>query len=287
MDGSGPDGLALFVWASKAVYLAAALLSAGLAIHVAMGIADRGASRRLHDLAALFSVIAALLLGVRLLAINAQLAGSLTHALDETSVSLLWKVYSAAIVAFSVGALLIVLSALFRSRALALLGSLVVAASFVLTGHIHDDSAFLVLALILLAHLAIAAFWVAAPISLWPSRRIDQPTLVARMRGFSRVAVIAVPLLFVAGAVLAVRLTGSINGMIATGYGQLLLVKIAVATAALGLGAVNRAVVTRRLEGDFENGKRLLRRSLAGESLLFLLAIGIVAWITTVVGPPM
>ncbi len=70
----------------------------------------------------------------------------------------------------------------------------------------------------------------------------------------------------------------------ATAYGRLILVKIAAAAGALGLGALNKIWVTRQLSVDPQGGRAALRITLSVDACLFATALAAVAAATTVVG---
>ena len=88
-----------------------------------------------------------------------------------------------------------------------------------------------------------------------------------------------------AGAYLALRLSGGVLALFTTTYGQLLLAKLTVATVALGLGAINKQLVSRRFAKDPAGAQRLLRLTLTADTVLFFAAFAIIAWATTVSGP--
>lgn len=73
--------------------------------------------------------------------------------------------------------------------------------------------------------------------------------------------------------------------MIATAYGQLLLAKLVLAGAALGLGALNKVSLTARLRDAPVQARGQLRASLAAEAVLFAGALVLVALATTIAGP--
>jgi putative copper export protein len=133
---------------------------------------------------------------------------------------------------------------------------------------------------------AIAAFWLAGPITLWPTRNLDDATVTARVTRFSNFAVAAVPLLFVLGLWLALLLAGGWSALLTSLYGQLLLAKLGAATVALALGAYNKTIVTKRLRTAPEAGRRALKLTLGLDAVLFLIALGAIAAATSLTGPP-
>lgn len=281
-----PDELALLVWASKTVFTAAALVSAGLALHAAAPIVERDAVPRHLRIAALFALGAALLFVPQLILLNAQLAGSLGGLLNYRTFRWIWRAYDGAAVAVGIGILLIAGGALVHSQILAAIGAASLVSSFALTGHVQmlDGRGYLVPLVAL--HAALAAFWVAAPITLWPTQRIQQRPLIDRLHRFTRIAVLAIPVLFLAGGWLALNIAGSLDALLTSAYGRLLLAKLVAAFGALLLGAANKQIVTTRVRTHFCEGIYWLRLTLIGDAALFTSAIGLVAWITTLAGPP-
>jgi putative copper resistance protein D len=135
-------------------------------------------------------------------------------------------------------------------------------------------------------HVLIAAFWFAAPVTLWPTLQIEAAALAARVNRFSNIAVAAVPLLFALGLWLALLLAGGWGPLLTSLYGQLLLAKLAAASFALALGAYNKTIVAARLRTDQEAGRSALRLTLGLDTALFAGALAAVAAATSLTGPP-
>ena len=60
---------------------------------------------------------------------------------------------------------------------------------------------------------------------------------------------------------------------------------LAVALVVLALGAVNKQIVSRWLATDPPQGRRLLRLTLGADAAVFLTALALVSWASTVSGP--
>lgn len=197
----------------------------------------------------------------------------------------IWQANQAQILAFFVGAGGLVLSRFFSSPLLTLVAAAVLLAGFGLGGHTHGiDDPFLS-PLTAIIHVGLAAFWIAAPWTLFPRTALPLGDLRARLERFSAIAVWAVPVAFLLGLGLLLRLADGLEAVFATGYGQLHMLKLFLAIAALGLGAYNKRIVTGRILADPEMGTKLLRRVLAAEGCLFLLILLVVAAATTLTGP--
>jgi copper transport protein len=134
-------------------------------------------------------------------------------------------------------------------------------------------------------HLVAASVWVggvaALALLVWPSA---PPELRRRaFVGFSRFAVALVGAMVLGGAYLAVERLPAVSDLWATGYGQLLLVKLGVVAVALGWGAVHHVFVRPRIEAG---GARRARPSLLGEAVVALAVLLAAAVLTNASPPP-
>ncbi len=121
-------------------------------------------------------------------------------------------------------------------------------------------------------HLSAAILWVGGLVALatcvWP---LAPALRRSAFLGFSRLATILVAVLLLAGTYLSIARLPSFSELWSTGYGQALLVKIAVVCVALGWGTAHHFVVRPRIErGDAPRG---IRRSLLGESTVAILVL--------------
>ena len=275
-----PDGFALAVFTAKFSVLAAALAAAGLGWAVALG--GDLARRATPCLVAAAALLAVLAYGLFLLAVNAQLGSAWANALDPVTFSWIWPGRQAQAIGLALGLGAVIAASILRIRALGLAAAMLIGASFALSGHAAglEDGRLAQIGVAL--HGLAAAFWFVAPLLLWPRGDHRDASAVSQ---FSAVAVWVVPILFIAGVYLAWRLAGGLSELFSTAYGQLLLVKLAAASAALALGAVNKLVVSRRMAGAPSQGRRLLKLSMSADGVLFLLALGLVTWATTITGP--
>ena len=132
------------------------------------------------------------------------------------------------------------------------------------------------------AHLLASVVWPAGLVPfalvLWTVGRSADPDRWAEAsrltRRFSAASLFAVGLLTATGLVASWCLLGSIGALFTTAYGRVLAVKLALFAAMVGLGAVNRSVLTPRLSADGPATARLLRRTVALE---IVLSTGVVA----------
>jgi copper transport protein len=132
-------------------------------------------------------------------------------------------------------------------------------------------------------HLLAASVWVGGVVTLallvWPAA----PELRRRaFIGFSRLAVAVVGILVLAGVYLAVVRLPALSDLWETGYGNVLLLKLAIVAIALAWGGVHHTFVRPRLEAGRQPR---VRASLLGESAI---AVGVLlaAAVLTNVAPP-
>jgi copper transport protein len=134
-------------------------------------------------------------------------------------------------------------------------------------------------------HLVTAMMWVGGVLTLavvvWPLA----PDLrrVAFLR-FSRIAVVLVGVLVVAGTVVAIERLPALSDLWDTSYGQILLVKIGLVCLALAWGGMHHTFVRPRLErGESHRG---VGRSLVGESTVAIAVLLAAAVLVNGAPPP-
>lgn len=243
--------------------------------------------------------LAALVAGLSGTAPFAPDTATLTILLEETSLGTGWLVRTVAL-AIAGGAAFALRrqsSALSGLSAAVLAGS-VATATLAWAGHgAINEGAFGWLHLGAdIIHLLAAAIWVGALLALAllvfrPRDRIDRAHLLLSHRtlaGFSTTGTIVVAALLVSGLVNLLGVVGwqGIAGVPATLYGQLLLAKLVLFLAMLGLAASNRFRLVPAFEAAMEQddlGSALgsLRRSLVIESGCVIVILALVAWLGT------
>jgi copper transport protein len=132
------------------------------------------------------------------------------------------------------------------------------------------------------AHLGAATLWVGGLVMLfavaWPARELRREAFLR----FSRLATVLVAVLLAAGTYLSVLRFPHLHDLWRTGYGHVLLVKLALVALALAWGGAHRFLVAPRLAAG---GGASLRRSLAGESAVAM-AVLLVAAVLVDSKPP-
>ncbi len=276
-----PDAFALFVFGAKLVFLIAALGAGGSSFVLAFGGPLARRIKLVWGCSA--ALVAALAYGVYLTAINAQLGGTWAAALDPVTFGWIWPSHQAKSYVLMAGLVAAMVGLVWSVRPVAGFAVVLISVSLALSGHTSSAEPVWLSRMAVSIHVLAASFWVMAPLLLWPRVVLDEDA--ACIRHFSAVAVWLVPIVFVAGAYLALRLSGGAFALFTTTYGQLLLAKLTVATVALGLGAINKQLVSRRFAKDPADAQRLLRLTLTTDIVLFLAVFAIIAWATTISGP--
>ena len=166
-------------------------------------------------------------------------------------------------------------------------GAVVVCASFAFRGHVLAEPR-LVLGALVTAHLLGLAFWIGA---FAPLYRLAGHAVPARAgtaaAEFGRRALWVVPAVAVAGVCLLVLLAGNPLDTLATPYGGLLAVKLAVFLLLLGLAAFNRLRLTPALLAGDAGAAVRLRRSIGLELACVLVIVAVTATLTTIASPDM
>ncbi len=194
------------------------------------------------------------------------------------------------LVSLALGFLILLIGHDLRSRGstiLLLVGVGLVIASYTLVGHATTSPRWLLTGVLIL-HLAAVAFWFGA---LLPLRRaalgaIETQDAVALLHGFGRIAAAVVGLLGLAGLVFAYVMVGSVQGLVTTTYGLLLLLKVGIVTGLLGLAALNKLRLVPRLAAAQAGAQQALDRSIRIEGLAFFAIFVVTAVFTTVTVPP-
>lgn len=221
---------------------------------------------------------------------GSALTGDLSGVTDPEMLGLLWQTQSGAALRWQMIGLALMLVGLIPTRLSMLLqvvGGVFALYGLAVVGHVQDrDAPILLYSLVL--HLVCAATWIGI---LLPLHRLasapDQLEAAAWLgERFGQVAMVFVPLLLIAGGYMGYGLTGSVAALVTSGYGQVLLIKVALVAALLLLAALNKLRFVPGLRtGDVSAAQGLARtiRAEAGVMAVILLAT---AFLTTSVTPP-
>lgn len=165
---------------------------------------------------------------------------------------------------------------------IALLVSLLIAASFSTVGHTAEQAIWVRLALVL--HIFIAMWWIGFlyPLSHW-CNEFPSNTLQLLMHEFGKQASVLVALLLIAGVGVAYALDGSFTALFTTTHGNILLLKIGVVAGILSLAAMHKFRLVPALNG--RHSAMALRFSIGLEMVVALLILIITAALSTLFGP--
>ena len=221
---------------------------------------------------------------------GAALTGDATGMTDPEMLSLLWQTKSGLSLKMQIGGLVLLLSGLVFTRygsGIAAIGGLIAMGGFVTIGHIPDRAGW-VLEAVLLMHLVCGAFWFGI---LVPLRRLAaDPAHLSKAAvvggKFGRIALLAVPVLVLAGGLMTYNLLGSPSAVIGSLYGQTLLLKVAAVALLLGLGAINKLrFVPAMACGETRSAAHLVR-SITFEWIGFAVALAVTATLTSSLSLP-
>jgi putative copper resistance protein D len=234
-----------------------------------------------------FALVLALMSGAAWLLLLARRIGGLplSEALGETSWTLLtqtqfgmvWQLRLCCAVVLAALLFALTRQGLRRSAALhsiaAIVGAILVG-TLAWSGHggATAGNAGTIHSIADILHLIAAAAWVGGLVPLVMLMRLGLQAPVERarrvmihaLRGFSNLGLISVATILITGLVNAWTLVDGLDGLLASGYGRLLLFKIALFVSMLGFAAVNRLQWMPRLAADdadpTEPSSRALRR---------------------------
>jgi putative copper resistance protein D len=289
MEGLAPiDGWAVLAIMAKSADYAAALLAMGGPLFM---LAFRAAPVDVLRLARKITFIA-VLVGISVLALRfgiraARISGmGLYGAIDAMMLGFVWdSPLGTAAIWRGVGAFLVL--AIFTEGivgiGIALVGALLMAVSYTFIGHSLADPRW-ILASLLIVHLLVAAFWIAALIPLYRvAEHKDASTLLHR---FGKIASATVTVLVLAGMTFAWLMVGSITALFTTAYGWVLLTKVAFVTGLMGLAAHNKWRLVPALEKWGTSSATHLKRSILIEIVAVALILIATAGLTSVTTPP-
>jgi len=267
----------------------------GIRLLVLPQVVDERVERRVHLLGTAGAV----------LALNAGIAGFVirsANALQVSGVDLLYanlspfaestrfgKAFLVTTLGFGVCLTILVLSWVLDRPALrwpAFLLALALVAGYPLSGHQATEPNASTLGQVAdWVHLVTAMMWAGGVLTLaivvWP---LAPDLRRAAFLRFSRIAMVLVAAIVVAGTVVAIERLPALNDLWDTGYGQILLVKIGLVCLALGWGGIHHTFVRPRLERG--ESPPAVGRSLLGESAVAMAVLLAAAVLVNGAPPP-
>jgi putative copper export protein len=282
-----PDVLSVILRALSFVLL---FQAAGVAIFVAIFggrlTSSRGTVRRLGQAAAIGAMV---LVAAHYALEAARMAGEMSGMWDPTLQGMAWNSPArAALIGRLLGLLLIAVGlqgASVRWTIVAVVGAVFATGAFTLTGHTSVNVHRGALAALLMLHLLVVAFWFGA---LWPLCVATLREAPARasdiIERFTAVATWLVPVILLAGMVMAVLLLPNVSAL-REPYGELLIAKVVGFAVLMGLAAANKWRLGPVLvHGPVRSGW-WFRRSVAAEYVLIAAILTITAVMTSFFSP--
>lgn len=222
---------------------------------------------------------------------GAALVGELSGMTDPMMLGLLWETPVGTALVLRVAGLITILVALWIpvvGLAVAAAGGVVVLWSFTLVGHVAEAEPFW-LNFLLLLHLTCVAFWIGmlSPLKILAGKGEDFDLAAGLGHRFGRIAAFTVPVLIVAGVVIAWRLLGDFASLIGTGYGLALLAKVGAIVLLLAAAAANKLRFVPAMNRGDRGAAIALRRSINFEWTAVCLVLLVTAVLTTLPDLPM
>lgn len=174
------------------------------------------------------------------------------------------------------------------ARSLAGAGALVAAAGPSLSGHTRAVEPQLLLIAVDVLHVLTGGVWLGGLVGLavaLGSARVRHAQAVGVLTRFSALAAGLLGLLVISGTILAWRIVGTWEALFGTGYGRLLLAKIALGVVAVALAGWNRFVLLpsarseRSRDGTVAPGRRRIGRVVAAEAAVLALVVGVTGFL--------
>lgn len=280
---------ALWIGAKALTYLAS-LMAAGSALVLVAVAAWDGETRRALRGLGIASACVSVLASASLVPMNAIFlaGGSWEVGLDPVlSRMLVEGPLGESLVARAAGLALLAIFFLGSRapKAAGLAGAALVGVSFALRGHVLAEPRLLLTAL-LTAHLVGIAFWVGALLPLHRMTRLDDTGRIGiAAREFGHKALWVVLGLALAGVGLLLLLAGNPLNALATPYGRLLAINLAIFLLLLGLAAFNRLRLTPALESGDASARIRLRRSIEMEAAAVAAILLTTSTLTTLSSP--
>jgi copper transport protein len=272
---------------NRAISLAAIMIATGAAIFLLLfRRADRSAWVSLRPIVHASAFIAGMTVSLTVGLQGALIAGAGPDALINKDV---WRLGAestrgTAAVAAIFGLALIAAAMGRMNRVGAFCGIAAVIASFALSGHAATAMPRFASVPALLIHTAGAAFWLGAFVPLLQVLH-QRKNEVATLQRFSAQAMVGVPILLVAGTILAVFQVQHLEALVTTNYGVTLLLKLAGVVVLLAIAAANRYVLLPRLVAGAPNALSRLRLAIFAELFVGFFILVMTAIMTQAVPP--
>jgi len=183
--------------------------------------------------------------------------------------------------------LLVLMSVLLASKKLSMVvglaGAVLIASSFMLVGHTSELSWLARVAIV--AHVLALSLWAGTLLPLLRMRHCLSPAQCHQaMMRYGEQAIFVIAILLISGVLLVTQLV-DFEQDLSNNYNLLLLIKVSLVIAMLGLGARNKLRLVPQLITSANNAKHRLSRAISIEACLALVILSLSAVFTTILGP--
>ncbi|EEE36003.1 copper resistance D [Rhodobacteraceae bacterium KLH11] len=221
---------------------------------------------------------------------GAALTGEADGMTDPEMLGLLWQTPVGDVLIYRItGAVLIICGVFIPliGQWIAFAGGLLALWSFAQIGHVPELEPIGVRFLLAL-HLLGVAFWIGV---LGPLHALSQrPEYLGNAAKlgyrFGQAASVIVPAMILAGLTMAWMLVGDVWALTTTGYGQTLLIKLALVGVVLTLAAANKLRFVPAMQAGDDKAARHLARSIEIETAVILMVLVATATLTSVLTLP-
>jgi putative copper resistance protein D len=275
----------------RALGLIATFQAAGMAIFLAMfhGMLSRAMVFGLRRTGLAVAAAALILVAAHFMLEPARMGGELAAIADPDLRGIVLHSPLASAFAWRIcGLVVLMIGFAMPARSASLItlcGATVIFVAFTQSGHTTTHSPRLLLAGLLFLHVGAVAFWFG---SLLPLRRValqEPPASAARVvEAFSRMAVKLVPVLAAAGLALVILLLRRWSDL-ATDYGRLIVLKVALFSILMMLAALNRRRYGPALASGEPQAAAVFSRVVMAEFILIAAVLGTTAALTTFHSP--
>lgn len=221
---------------------------------------------------------------------GAALTGGADGMTDPEMLGLLWQTPVGDVLVYRVVGTILMIVGVFMplvGQWIALAGGMIALWSFAQIGHVPELEVTGIRFLLLL-HLLGVAFWIGILAPLHALSQRPEYLRSAAMLGhrFGQAASVIVPTLILAGLLMAWMLLGDMWALMTTGYGQTLLIKLALVGVVLTLAAANKLRFVPAMQSGDEKAARHLALSIEIETVIILVVLTATATLTSVLTLP-
>jgi len=237
-----------------------------------------------------FAGLALLAVALRFMLRGAVLTGDISGMVDLEMLGLLWSTPVGDAVTFRLLGIGLIAIGLFLPRIghwVSLAGGTLALWSFTQIGHVGEVG-WPYVGLLLLLHLLGVAFWVGilGPLRYYSQRPEHIERAASLGHRFGQAASVIVPLLVVAGLIMAWLILGDLSALVTTGYGFTLAAKLVLVALVLSLAAANKLRFIPAMQAGDQSAAQKLVRSIEFETLIILVVFAATATLTSVLTLP-